>query len=114
MPVHIVKNNYEHFNTSMPNWNTPKGVYVKNKDHYDRLMKENGMITEDEMKRRAAAGPKLKEYVLSEESKAIIKAAKACKDSNGKVKLSGRTIEALHKKGIIGGRVVPKSFQLPK
>ena len=50
MPAIIVKN-YEHFNRSLPNWDTPKGKYIKTKDQYDRAMKEAGMISYEEMNR---------------------------------------------------------------
>lgn len=104
---------YAHVNRALPNWDTPNGKIVKNKDHYDRLMKEAGMISYDKAQ-EMATGPKRKEYKLTDESRALINAAKALADKNGKVKLSGRMIEAMMKKGIVGNKVLPKGFNLPK
>ena len=108
--VGIVIKNYEHFNRSFPNWDTPKGVYIKTKDQYDRLMKENNMISYEEMQRRAEH-KNLKEYKISEESKAIIQAAKASKDKKGNVKLSDKTIDMLIKKKAIGNKI-PDNFNI--
>lgn len=110
MPAIIVKS-YEHFNRSMPNWNTPNGVYVKNKDHYDRLMKENGMVSHETMQRQAES-KKLKEYKLSKESEDLIRYAKQVKDKKGNVKLSGKAVDMLVKKRAIGQKI-PSYMKLP-
>ena len=99
----IVRQSYKHINSSLPNWDTPTGKYVKNKDHYDRLMKESGMISYEKAK-GIANGPKTKEYKLSNTAQDIISAAKNSKDSRGNVKLSDRTIDALIKHGAIGNK----------
>lgn len=109
--VEIIVKSYQHFNRALPNWNTPKGVYVKNKDHYDRLVKENNMISHDDMQRQAES-KKLKDYKFSQEGWEIVKAAKNSKDSRGNVKLSDRTIAAMIKKGAIGKKI-PSYMQLP-
>tara|TARA_R110000868_G_scaffold98057_3_gene269919 strand:+ start:341 stop:700 length:360 start_codon:yes stop_codon:yes gene_type:complete len=110
MPAIIVKN-YEHFNKALPNWNTPHGVHVKNKDHYDRLMKESGSITYEEAKQRADS-KKMKEYALSSEGKSILAAARMTKDSKGNVKLGDKTVAAMIKIGAIGKKV-PDYMKLP-
>lgn len=97
--VQIIVKNYEHFNRSLPNWNTPKGVYVKSKDHYDRLCKESGMVSVDKF---GETGSKArKEYKLSDKSKAIIAAASQIKDKNGKIKLGDKAIKAMIEIGAI-------------
>ena len=95
MPAIIVKN-YEHFNRSLPNWDTPKGKYIKTKDQYDRAMKEAGMISYEEMNRIVESNKnKEKKYVPSAKAIGILKAAMSKKDRNGNVKPDGRTIEAM-------------------
>ena len=47
--MQIIVKKYEHFNRSLPNWNTPKGVYIKSKDDYDRKLKEAGMVSYEKM-----------------------------------------------------------------
>lgn len=99
MPAIHVKS-YEHVNKAFSNWDTPNGKIIRSKDHYDRTMKEQGMVSYEQMQQQASS-KKLKEYSLSAEGKAIIQAAKASKDKNGKVRLSDRTIEALVKLSLI-------------
>jgi hypothetical protein len=109
--VGIIVKNYAHFNTALPNWNTPKGVYVKSKDHYDRLCKESGMVSYDKAKQQASK-PTRKEYVLSGSAKEIIEAAKRSKDKKGNVKLSDRTIDAMVKLGAINKKI-PSHVNIP-
>lgn len=107
--THIIVKNYEHINRSFKNWDTPHGVHVKNKDHYDRLMKENNMIPAD----KQVCKDNRKEYKLSEKAKAIIQAAKRSADKKGKVKLSDRTIDAMKEIGAIGKKL-PDYAEVPK
>lgn len=106
----IIVKNYTHFNRSLPNWDTPKGVYVKSKDHYDRLCKEAGMISYD--KSKEINKKKSKEYVLSDKAHSIMESARATKDSKGRVKLGDRTIDAMVKIGAIGKKI-PSYMELP-
>ena len=110
MPAIIVKN-YAHINRSLPNWDTPNGRIVKSKDHYDRLMKENNMVSYEIMQQQAES-KKLKEYKLTEQSKAIIRDVKLSADSRGNVKLGDRAVKALINKGVIGKKI-PSYMKLP-
>lgn len=111
----IVKQSYNHINSSLPGWDTPKGRYVKNKDHYDRLCKESGMVSFEQAQEIAdkARSTKIKDYKPSKEALEIIKAAKNSSDKNGNVKLSDRTIEAMIKKKAIGQKI-PDYMKLPE
>lgn len=40
-PRNIIKN-YEHFNRSLPNWDSPKGKYISSRAHYEKEMKKSG------------------------------------------------------------------------
>lgn len=113
MPNIIIKN-YEHFNTAMPNWNTPKGVYVKNKDHYDRLMKENGMVSYEEMKNKTESNKNRRnEYKPSTKALGIMKEAIKNADKHGNVKLSGRAIDGLKEMKAIKPKI-PNYMQIPR
>ena len=107
----IVKQSYAHHNRSFSNWDSPKGVWVKNKDHYDRLCKEQGMVSYDKAQAECT-GPKLKEYKLTKESEQLIKEARLRADSRGNVKLSDKMIDVLVKKGAVGKKV-PDYMKLP-
>lgn len=109
--VQIIVKNYEHYNKSFGNWDTPHGVHVKNKDHYDRLMKEGNYVTHEEGQEQNK-GMGEKPYTLSKKGWEIIKAAKNSKDKKGNVKLSDRTIDAMKSIGV-GMQKVPSYMQLP-
>lgn len=107
--MQIIVKKYEHINSALPNWNTPRGVYVKNKDHYDRLCKEAGMVAVEDA--GEVSQGKLKGYELSAKAKSIISAAQAG-SRNGKVKLSDKTIDAMKSIGALGKKV-PSYMKLP-
>lgn len=98
----IVKQSYNHLNTSFKNWNTPKGRYIKNKDDYERAMREEGMVTSEEAASRVK---KLKDYKLSSEASDIIRVARD-KVRNGGLKLSDGITQKMIDKKIIK----PKGF----
>jgi hypothetical protein len=102
--MQIIVKNFEHYNRAL-------GTHVKNKDHYDRLMKEGGYVTYEENQERVKDNGN-KPYSLSKKGWEIIHAAKNSKDSKGKVKLSDRTIDAMKEIGV-GMQKVPSYMQLP-
>ena len=95
MPAIIIRN-YEHINKSFGNWDKPNGKYIKNKDHYDRTMKEQGMVSYETMQQRAESNRKKeRSYVPSDKALGIVRHAIERADKKGNVKLDGRAIEAL-------------------
>lgn len=113
--VHIiVKQGYSHINSSFSGWDTPTGKLVKNKDHYDRLCKEQGMVSYEKAQEMAdnSRKAKIKDYKPSNEAIQIIKSAKNIADNNGNVKLGDRTIKAMIDKKIIGKKI-PEYMKLP-
>ena len=106
--MQIIVKNYAHINSSLPNWDTPRGVLVKNKDHYDRLCKESGMTPYEEN----IGTRKLKDYVVSEKGKEIIRQAKNSVDRKGNVKLSDRTIDAMKEIGAVHKKL-PDYIKIP-
>lgn len=109
--MQIIIKKWEHVNRSFSNWDTPNGVHVKSKDHYDRLMKESGAISYEKAQ-ELVKNKKMKEYKISDESLEIIKSAKSHADKNGNVKLSDSAIKALIDRKAIG-RKIPSYMKLP-
>lgn len=103
----IVKQSYNHYNTSL-------GMHIKNKDHYDRVCKEKGMVPIEVAQEMAEKGrkEKIKPYKISEQSLAIINAAKQTADKKGNIKLGDRAIDALIKRKAIGKKI-PDYMKLP-
>lgn len=101
MPNIIIKN-YEHYNRSLPNWDTPKGKYIRDEKHYKSELKKHGMVSFENVK---TSSPKLKDYALSNKAKEIIQQAKNSKDKNGKVRLEGRILDAMKEIGAINKKI---------
>lgn len=95
--MQIIVKKYEHFNRSLPNWNTPKGVYIKSKDDYDRKLKEAGMVSYEKMQQTVESNrAKLdKPYTASPRALGIVREAIKNADKQGRTKLSGRAADAL-------------------
>lgn len=104
----IIVKDYHFISKSFGGWDTPTGRLVKGKDHYDRLMKEQGMVPYEGDKK----GPTRKEYSISEQSLAIIRDAKMAADRRGNVKLGDRAIKALIDRKAIGKKI-PDYMKLP-
>lgn len=109
--MQIIVKNWEHVNKAFGNWDTPNGKHVKNKDHYDRLMKEGKYITYEEGLERSKNNGK-KPYVLSKKAWELIAHAKNKANSKGRVKLEGKFGEELVKMGAISKKI-PNYMQLP-
>lgn len=104
----IIKQDYAHYNRSL-------GMQIKSKDHYDRICKERGFVSDERAAEMAIEGRKgkIKDYKLTKESEEIIKYAHGIKDSKGNVKLGDRAIETLIKNKAIGKKI-PEYMQLPE
>ncbi len=111
--MQIIVKHYNHLNKAFPKWDTPQGTLVKSKDHYDRLMKENNMITYEESVERSKNNGN-KPYVTSDKAWAIIKAAKNSADKKGNIKgLGDKTIEAMKSIGAIDKKI-PAYMKIPE
>lgn len=112
--MQIIVKNYAHVNKSFSGWDTPHGKIIKSKEHYERTMKEQGMVSFEEAQELSERGRqgKMRDYKVSDESLAIIQAAKQSMDKKGNVKLGTRAIDALIKRKAIGKKV-PDYMQLP-
>ena len=107
----IIVKSYEHFNKSLPNWDTPKGKYIKNKEHYESELRKSGMVHVDNAGQTSK--PKLKDYKLSDKARSIISSASNSKDKHGNVRLSDRTIDALKEIGALGKKI-PSYMNIPE
>ena len=96
--MEIIIKNYSHYNSAF-------GKYVKNKDHYDSLMKKGNYVSYEEQNDRCKNNGK-KPFVLSKDGEDVIRAIKL-KSKNGKVKLDGKLGEKLIKMGAINKKISP-------
>lgn len=114
----IVKNSYKHINRSFSNWDTPNGKMVKDKDHYDRLCKEQNMISYEQAEENSKRNKEGKKYILSREAQEIINESKKLKGKNGVINLKERPklVEKMVKHGAIKDnsqylKYLPKAYQ---
>lgn len=105
--MQIIVKNYAHYNRSL-------GMQINSKEHYDRVCKEGNWVSYEQAEEIAAKTrkDKVKDYKISDESLAIIEAAKNSKDSKGNIKLGDRAIKALIDRKAIGKKI-PDYMQLP-
>ena len=105
--MQVIVKNYAHYNRTL-------GMQINSKAQYDRVCKERGMVPLEEAQALAEKGrkEKIKDYKISEESQAIIFAAKQTADKKGNIKLGDRAIDKLIQKKAIG-RIVPDYMKLP-
>lgn len=111
--MQIIVKSYEHVNRSFNNWDTPNGKYIKNKDHYDRTMKEQGMVSYEKMKQMTEENYRRdKKFEPSKKALGIVKYAIEHADKNGNVKLSGKAVQALKEMKAIRPKI-PNYMKLP-
>lgn len=103
----IVKQSYKHYNRTL-------GMQIHSKDHYDRVCKEGGWVSDEEAHEIAEKGRsnKIKDYKISKESEDLIKYAHQIKDSKGNLKLGERAINKLIDKKAICKKI-PDYMKLP-
>ena len=86
----IVRKSYDHINRAFSRWDTPVGRRIRNKDEYDRAMKEEGMISYEEAQERATKNKEGRAYNLSDEAKEIIRETKGMASKDGRIKLTDK------------------------
>lgn len=109
--MEIIIKKYEHFNRSLPNWDTPKGKYISSERQYREELAKAGMKEVNSFGQ--VNSPSRKDYKLSKKANEIIETARNSKNSRGEVQLSGRTIEAMKEIGAIN-KEIPSYMRLPE
>lgn len=98
--MHIIVKTYEHFNRSLPNWDTPKGKYIRSKKQYVEEMKKGGFVDYEQACRVAEQTNKnkVKYRGLTPKAEALIKAASLQNRKN--FKLSDKMIDGMKEIGV--------------
>ena len=104
MSVSIVVKNYEHFNRALPNWNSPKGRYIRSKKQYYNELKRGGLISYEQGEKLAAEKAKVNHKLtyeeLSPKARGVIQAAYSIKDGKGRIKPGDRLLKAAEEVGV--------------
>ena len=100
--ANIIIRNYEHINSSFPNWDTPRGKYIRSKAHYEQEMAKAGLVPFDKAEQMAeqARAKSHKPYALSEKARKFIGAVKNTAGKDGKITVSDRFVDGLRKVGV--------------
>ena len=95
----IYDKKYEHFNKAFKNWDDSRGRYISSKAHYEKVMREEGMISEREARRQGISSKvDRKEFTVNKDTVSLIESVRATKDSKGKIHPTGRQLDALNKR----------------
>lgn len=63
--MYVIVKKYEHVNSALPNWDTPRGKYISTKKKYYDELKRTGMIPYEEAKRILDNKEKEKKWIPS-------------------------------------------------
>ena len=102
MPSIIVKK-YEHLNTALPHWDTPRGKLIRTKAQYENELKKNGMVSLEKGEAIAQSVRSRREadkYSPSVRSLELMREIKSTADRKGNVRLSDRQIDAMKAGGM--------------
>lgn len=116
--VYIISKNYEHFNKALPNWDSPKGKYIRTKRQYVEAVKRAGLISYEKAEQlREAKEREAKNFKpnLSCQNREFLRSVQD-KAKGNKVKLTDRQIDYMIKTKAIKDRdsyynKLPKVYQ---
>ena len=110
MPNIIVRN-YEHFNTSLGNWDSPKGKYISSKAHYEKELAKQGFVTFEQAEKVKTNSHK--EYKgISAKAMEVCRAAKEQADRKGNLRIGSRLQKGMEKVGVsFDMSKLPKHYQ---
>ena len=113
MTVGIIVKNYEHFNRSLPNWNSPKGKWIGSRAQYEKECAKAGMISYEQCSQICDEKQKAKDapFSVSAETKELMANVKSRADKKGNVKLSGREVDYMKRKGMRFDRRLPEAYR---
>jgi len=113
MTVGIIVKKYEHYNRSLPNWDSPKGKYISSKAQYEKELAKNGMVSFEKCEQMVAKNrvEQQKYNGLSPEKMKFLNEVKQIADKKGNIKVTSRFVEGLKKHKVIGNVDMSK---LPK
>ena len=109
--ANIIIRNYEHWNTALPNWDSPKGKYIRSKAHYEQELAKAGMVSFDQAEKNKVDSHKpYKE--MSREAMEVCKAAKDIADKKGNLRIGTRLQKGMEKVGVsFDMDKLPKHYQ---
>ena len=98
----IIIKNYEHFNRALPNWDSPKGKYIKSKKHYQEEVAKAGLVpfSESESMANKYDRDRARPYDLSKKAREVMDSARQGADKKGKIQWSGRLVEGMKDVGV--------------
>ena len=113
--VGIIVKNYEHFNRSMPNWDSPKGKYIGSKKQYIEEMAKNDMVSFEKCNQMVAKNQKDNSYKgVSAKTMRFLKQVKDLADKDGNIQPTTKFIKGLKEHGVrldTQWDKLPKSYQ---
>ena len=97
--ANIIVKNYEHFNTALGNWDSPKGKYISSRAHYERELAKQGMIPFEQAEQMKVDTHKPYDGI-SKKAMDVCNAAKGMADKRGNLKVGTRLQKGMESVGV--------------
>jgi len=100
--ANIIIKKYEHVNSSLGNWDTPKGKYIKSRQHYNDVLRRQGFLPYDKACQLAEKKQSEVKWIPSKDCVDMIKAAKELGNKDGSITLGQhpKLVDAMKSKGM--------------
>ena len=101
MSIGIIVKSYEHFNRSLPNWDSPKGKYIGSRKQYEQELAKGGFVKFEDGEQMAKAANLRQEYKgISPKARKLCEQAKYLADKKGKIKWTTGLVNAMKEIGV--------------
>lgn len=97
--ANIIVKQYEHFNRSLGNWDSPKGKYISSRAQYEKEMTKQGFVPFEQAESMKCDTHKPYNGI-SEKAMKVCIAAKDQADKNGKLMIGSRLKKGMESVGV--------------
>jgi len=109
--ANIIVKNYEHFNRSFGNWDSPKGKYISSRSAYEKELAKQGFVPFEQAEKMKVNTHK--EYKgISTKAMEVCLAAKSMADRKGRLKIGSKLQKGMESVGVsFDMSKLPKCYQ---
>jgi hypothetical protein len=109
--ANIIIRNYEHFNRSLGNWDSPKGKYIRSKSHYEKELAKQGYVSFEQAE-KIKSNPHKEYNGISAKAMEVCKAARDSADRKGNLRIGTRLQKGMESVGVsFDMSKLPKHYQ---
>ncbi len=97
--MNIIVKSYEHFNRSLPDWDSPHGKYIGSRVQYEKELARSGLVSFEQAE-QSKANPHKDYNGISKEAMEVCIAAKQQADKKGNLRIGSRLKQGMEKVGV--------------